>query len=87
MITKHNIPPELASDTRNVWWQIGKEYYQTDAKNGIVLEIRHIESGNYRWWLYDANSGDPEMPVMLEDKPTLDEALADAYDYLSGLSK
>lgn len=78
--------PVLAADTRNKWTEIGKEYYQTDNNDGITLEIRHVESGLFRWWLYDDKSPEPDLAVTMSDpdKATLEEALADVYDWLSG---
>ena len=79
--------PTLVADKANKWTQIGEEYFQTDNNKSITLEIRHIESGLFRWWLYDDKSVTPDMAVTFNDKPTLAEALADAYDYLKGYKK
>lgn len=80
-----DVVPELHADTRNHWTQIGEgEYYQSDVKNNITLEIRHQESGLWRWWLYDAKSSDLDLAVTLDDAPTLAAALAAVYAYLDG---
>lgn len=81
------ICPVLAADTRNKWRQIGNEYYQTDEKEGVCLEIRHVESGLYRWWLYDANSADPDIAITLDDAKTLPDALYAVYEYLDGYQR
>ena len=97
-VTLESGPAELATDLGRKWTSIGKEYYQSDEKDGIAFEIRRIESGKFRWWLYDAKSADPETAVIesyddakydtpdpiVADKVTLAEALAACYEYLDG---
>ena len=74
--------PELVADKRNRWTEIGNEYWQSEKKDGIVLEIRHHENGKYRWWLYDEKTGDFDTPVLLDDCDTLAGALSGVYDFL-----
>ena len=80
--------PELFNDPHNKWREIGEEYWQTDEKDGICLEIHHIETG-FRWWLYDAQSPEPALAVMESEQnaATLAAALADAYDYFDGYDR
>jgi hypothetical protein len=81
-VTKEVAP--LFNDTNNNWRKIGKEYYQSDSKDGIVLELRHDEKGRWHWWLYDDNSSDANMAVSDGYEDTLEKALAAVYDYLDG---
>lgn len=79
-VTEETGPKELANDSRK-WTQIGERYYQSDTVDGICLEINNIHN-QFRWFLYDEKSAIPDMAIILDDKPTLAEALAGAYDYL-----
>jgi hypothetical protein len=79
-VTAETGPAVLANDSRK-WTKIGENYYQSDTVNGICLELN--KHGNqFRWFLYDEKSAVPDMAVTLDDKPTLEKALADALDYL-----
>jgi hypothetical protein len=82
-VTSETGPAELVADSRK-WTKIGENYYQSDTVDGICLELNQQSDGQYRWFLYDQNTPDPEMAVIQCDKPTLAEALTDALDYLSG---
>lgn len=82
-VTAETGPAALVADARK-WTRIGENYYQSDTVKGICLEISRQRDGQFRWFIYDETTADPDVAVVLADKPTLEEALADALDYLSG---
>lgn len=87
-VTQESGPQVLANDKRNKWRSLtdNGDYYQTDEKNGICLEIFLKRAGQWEWSLYDANSPDPDLAVTKseEDKPTIEEIVTDLYDYVEG---
>jgi hypothetical protein len=79
-VTAADDGPELAADTRFKWWNIGTQYWQTDTKDGICLEI-HYTNSMFRWFLYDAFFADPDLAVVYYDEPTIAQALKEAHEY------
>ena len=59
--------------------QLAEMFKDTDISE--VQEMLRIHN-QFRWFLYDEKSAIPDMAIILDDKPTLAEALAGAYDYL-----